>query len=66
VRLKGVAVSAYGDVFSCPHVPLGSVDAAPGGIPWDGERVRWFRQTLKREKIFPGCLGCCQSEYIGP
>ena len=59
-----VAVSAYGDVFSCPHVPLGNVADAVN--PWQGERARRFRQTLKEEKIFPGCLGCCQSEYVGP
>ena len=23
------------------------------------------REKLKKEGIFPGCLGCCQSEYIG-
>lgn len=61
-----VAVSAYGDVFSCPHYRLGSVDPETGRIPWRSERAREFRKRVKKEKIFPGCLGCCQSEYIGP
>ena len=61
-----MAVSAYGDLFSCPHVPLGNVASASPEAGWSGERARRFRRMLKREKIFPGCLGCCQSEYVGP
>ena len=60
------AVSAYGDVFSCPHVPLGSIHEKGGTIPWQNDKARRFRRQLKEERIFPGCLGCCQSEYIGP
>lgn len=59
-----MAFSAYGDVFSCPHYRLGAYDEDPA--PWQGERARRFRTLLKKEKIFPGCLGCCQSEYVGP
>jgi len=33
---------------------------------WQTERIQGFREKLKAEGIFPGCLGCCQSEYIGP
>ena len=59
--------SAYGDIFSCPHYRLGSFDNNEGDIPpWNAERSREFRERIKNEKIFPGCLGCCQSEYIGP
>ena len=61
-----VAISAYGDVFSCPHYRLGEMDAEKKSLPWDGERAKSFRTLLKQEKIFPGCLGCCQSEYVGP
>ncbi|MEE9258137.1 MAG: radical SAM protein [Nitrospinaceae bacterium] len=60
-----VAFSAYGDVFSCPHYRLGSFQEGEDPIAWKSERVREFRERLKDEKIFPGCLGCCQSEYIG-
>ncbi len=60
------AVTAYGDAFSCPHVPLGSLNDNSGQESfWQGGRVQAFRELLKEEKIFPGCLGCCQSEYIG-
>ena len=61
-----MAFSAYGDVFSCPHYRLGSFDRENEAHPWQGERSRQFRERLKNEKIFPGCLGCCQSEYVGP
>ncbi|MDC0947326.1 hypothetical protein OAS18_07430, partial [Nitrospinaceae bacterium] len=33
---------------------------------WKSDRIKGFREKLKAEGIFPGCLGCCQSEYIGP
>lgn len=61
-----MAFTAYGDVFSCPHVRLGNIDdARAGNVPWYSEKAKAFRKLLKKEKIFPGCLGCCQSEYIG-
>jgi len=64
-----VAFSAYGDVHSCPHYPLGNISSEGGGggraYFWNGERAREFREKIAREKIFPGCLGCCQSEYVG-
>jgi MoaA/NifB/PqqE/SkfB family radical SAM enzyme len=58
-----VAFSAYGDVFSCPHYRAGNVEDR--SMAWQSERIRDFRVKLKKEGIFPGCLGCCQSEYIG-
>ena len=61
-----MAFSAYGDVFSCPHYRLGSFDNENDASPWNSERSSEFRERIKNEKIFPGCLGCCQSEYIGP
>lgn len=60
-----MAFSAYGDVFSCPHYRLGSFERENEAHPWQGARSRQFRERLKNEKIFPGCLGCCQSEYVG-
>jgi len=60
-----MAFSAYGDIFSCPHYRLGSFNNEGNISPWNGERSREFRERIKNEKIFPGCLGCCQSEYIG-
>jgi MoaA/NifB/PqqE/SkfB family radical SAM enzyme len=59
-----VAFSAYGDVFSCPHFRVGNVNDNTSA--WRSERIHVFREKLKEEGIFPGCLGCCQSEYMGP
>ena len=62
-----MAFTAYGDVFSCPHVRLGNfLEADSESLPWVSKKAKAFRKLLKKEKIFPGCLGCCQSEYIGP
>ena len=60
-----VAFSAYGDVFSCPHYRVGNLNNGSEPISWHSERIKEFRKKLKSEGIFPGCLGCCQSEYIG-
>ncbi len=60
-----VGVSAYGDVFSCPHYRLGNILESNNEIAWNSKDHQMFRQTLKNESIFPGCLGCCQSEYVG-
>ena len=59
-----VAISAYGDVFSCPHYRVGNVNDSSDA--WESDRIKGFREKLKEEGIFPGCLGCCQSEYINP
>lgn len=58
-----VAFSAYGDTFSCPHYRVGTVSS--DSLGWQSERIRAFREKLKTKGIFPGCLGCCQSEYVG-
>ena len=60
-----VDFSAYGDVFSCPHYRVGNLNDGSQLISWQSDRMKEFRQTLKTEGIFPGCLGCCQSEFIG-
>jgi MoaA/NifB/PqqE/SkfB family radical SAM enzyme len=62
----GIAgISAYGDVWSCPHVPTAQV-GPDGAFAWNSAAFRRFRVRIRQEKIFPGCLGCCQSEYVGP
>jgi MoaA/NifB/PqqE/SkfB family radical SAM enzyme len=61
-----VAFSAYGDVFSCPHYRVGNLNDDSKLTSWNSDRIKEFREKLKSEGIFPGCLGCCQSEYIGP
>ncbi len=60
-----VGVSAYGDVFICPHQKLGELDEHNGGVPWNMPVIGAFRRRMKAQKIFPGCLGCCQSEFTG-
>ena len=44
------------------------MEEGPAGpeLKIEGVRKAQFRTLLKKEKIFPGCLGCCQSEYVGP
>ncbi|MBI4384060.1 MAG: radical SAM protein [Nitrospinae bacterium] len=60
-----VGISAYGDVFSCPHYRSATLRGNGEAFPWNVKGYREFRSLLKKNKIFPGCLGCCQSEYVG-
>jgi MoaA/NifB/PqqE/SkfB family radical SAM enzyme len=52
-------ISAYGDVFPCLNYYIGSLRTDGLARVWNNARFRAFRQTLKRNSLFPGCVGCC-------
>lgn len=60
-----IGFSAYGDVFCCPHVKVGNAVENNYDTLWNSPSYKSFRDKLKKEKSFPGCSGCCQSEYCG-
>ncbi len=55
----GLGVSARGDVLVCPYIKIGNL--REGGLRelFNNQKAREFRRRLKRHRIFPGCLGCC-------
>lgn len=50
----------------CHYVRDG--DARSDRLPevWNGERFRAFRRTLRSDRVYPGCNGCCNLRYVGP
>jgi MoaA/NifB/PqqE/SkfB family radical SAM enzyme len=57
---KAARVNPYGDVYSCSiDAAFGNVRQAPFSQLWNGEAYQLFRQTLKKNGIFPKCTKCC-------
>ena len=52
-------LSAYGEVTPCSNYPAGNIRKEPFMKIWNGERMRLFRDKLKKNRIFPGCAACC-------
>ena len=52
-------ISAYGDVFPCLNYCIGSLRTDGLAKVWNNKRFRTFRQALKRNGLFLGCVGCC-------
>lgn len=62
---SGMNVSPYGEVFPCFNYRIGSLRENSLRALWNGPRYRAFRQTLKKNGLFPGCVGCCDLAYRG-
>ena len=62
---SGLNVSAYGDVFPCFNYRMGNLRESTLGAIWNGHRYRNFRQVLRRQGLFAGCVGCCDLVYRG-
>ncbi len=60
-----IGFSAFGDVICCPHIKIGNTLESKYDTLWNSLPYKTFRKKLKKEKSFPGCLGCCYSEYVG-
>jgi MoaA/NifB/PqqE/SkfB family radical SAM enzyme len=58
----GMNVSPYGDIFPCVNFAIGNINNQPLFELWNNDRFRQFRQTIKRNGLFPGCIGCCDLE----
>jgi len=59
-------VSAYGDVGLCFSNMVGNVREKRLKDIWNGKKMQAFRKKLFKNRIFPGCPGCCFMEYQGP
>jgi len=33
---------------------------------WNGPEFMKFRRALRRDRVYPGCNGCCNLRYVGP
>lgn len=52
-------ISAYGDVFPCLNYYIGSLRTEGLAEVWNNARFQAFRRALRRNGLFPGCIGCC-------
>jgi MoaA/NifB/PqqE/SkfB family radical SAM enzyme len=58
----GMNISPYGEVFPCFNYSIGNIKNDPILKLWNNPRFRLFRQTIKRNGLFEGCVGCCDLE----
>jgi len=53
-------IDPYGNIYPCSmNVNMGNIRAESFEKIWNGEKYRRFRQTLKRNGMFPKCAKCC-------
>jgi MoaA/NifB/PqqE/SkfB family radical SAM enzyme len=53
-------INSYGDVFPCIDYIYGNLRKSSFSKVWNNKRARYFRRTLKKSKLFPGCIRCCK------
>lgn len=56
-------ISPFGDVYPCYNFSVGNIREKSFKEIWNGPDFRSFRQALRHNKIFAGCIGCCRLEY---
>jgi MoaA/NifB/PqqE/SkfB family radical SAM enzyme len=57
-----VFISSYGDIFTCPFRQIGNIRRESVREAWNNAVSKDFRRDLRRHRIYPGCLGCCNME----
>lgn len=55
----GCAITAYGGISICPYVPLGNLQNGSLRTLLNNQPAREFRKSLRKDKFYPGCSGCC-------
>ncbi len=56
-------ISPSGEVYPCFNYKIGNVRKDNVNKLWNNYYYRKFRQELKKRKIFPSCVGCCNMIY---
>ena len=51
---------------ACPYLRFG--DARSGDIRavWNGPELTAFRRRIAADRVYAGCSGCCNLQYVGP
>ena len=62
---SSVYLSAYGEVFPCSNYSIGNIRDEPLLQLWNNERMRRFRNELRKKGIFKSCTGCCSMVNTG-
>lgn len=53
-------INSYGDMFPCIDYHYGNLRNHSFSESWNNKRARYFRKTLKKVGLFPGCIRCCK------
>lgn len=60
---SSMRISPFGDVYPCFNYKIGNVRKNTVQELWNSFYYKNFRGTLKKHKIFPACVGCCNMVY---
>lgn len=52
-------ISPFGKAYPCFNYYLGDLKTQKLMDIWNSKKMRQFRQKVKKNKIFPACIGCC-------
>jgi radical SAM protein with 4Fe4S-binding SPASM domain len=52
-------ISPNGSLFPCISLDIGDVTKVSLNSLWNSNKMRNFRQKLKKNSVFPACHGCC-------
>jgi len=50
---------------ACNYVRTGDVRQGSLSEAWNGEDFRALRVAIRESRVFPGCNGCCNLQYVG-
>lgn len=53
-------IDSQGFMFPCVDYLYGNLKEKRFAEIWNNSRARKFRKTLKKAKLFPGCIRCCK------
>jgi len=51
---------------ACNYVRTGDVRNDSMADVWNGDEIRALRTAIRESRVFPGCNGCCNLQYVGP
>jgi radical SAM protein with 4Fe4S-binding SPASM domain len=53
-------INNRGHLYPCMDYYYGDLKKETFKSLWNNEKARIFRKTLKKVKLFPGCVRCCK------
>lgn len=60
---SALRISPFGDLYPCFNYSIGNIRKNKISELWNNDQYKNFRKSLKNQKIFPGCVGCCYLAY---
>ena len=57
-----IFITAKGNIFPCLPFNLGNIRTRLLKEIWNNQKAKEFRRHIKKNGVFPSCLGCCMLE----